>query len=167
MTETLSSAEEEVVGALLTVSRVFVAVAARSLAGLDEDVTLPQFRALVVLVTRGPQRIVDLAQELAVTSSTATRMCNRLVAKGLVARVSRPEDRRAVWVTLTGPGRTLVGDVMRRRREQISALVAELSLTRPLGFAATLNALAEAAGEPTDAEWQRRWQGAQLHESSV
>ncbi|MFI5890196.1 MarR family winged helix-turn-helix transcriptional regulator [Actinoplanes sp. NPDC051513] len=163
--ETLSPAEEEVVGALLAVSRVFVGVAARSLNELDEDVTIPQFRTLVVLVSRGPQRVVDLAQELAVTSSTATRMCNRLVRKGLVSRVSRPEDRRAAWVTLTEPGRVLVGDVMRRRRDQVSALVAELSLTRPLAFAATLNALAEAAGEPTDTEWRRRWKDAQLHGS--
>ena len=50
MTETLlalgslSPAEEEVVGALLAVSRVFVGVAARSLNELDEDVTIPQFR---------------------------------------------------------------------------------------------------------------------------
>jgi DNA-binding MarR family transcriptional regulator len=161
----LSASENEVVGALLAVSRVFVGVAARSIAELDEEVTLPQFRTLVVLVSRGPQRIVDLAQELSVTSSTATRMCNRLVGKGLVARVSRSSDRRAAWVTLTEPGRDLVGTVMGRRRDQIAALVADLSLTRPLAFAATLSALAEAAGELSDAEWQRRWEGAHLHES--
>lgn len=160
----LSASETEVVGALLAVSRVFVGVAARSLAELD-DITLAQFRTLVVLVSRGPQRIVDLAQELAVTSSTATRMCNRLVRKGLVARVSRESDRRAAWITLTGPGRELVGEVMRRRRERMAALVADLSLTRPLAFAATLNALAEAAGEISDAEWQRRWEDAHLHAS--
>jgi hypothetical protein len=69
-------------------------------------------------------------------------------------------------VTLTEAGRALVGDVMRRRRERVSELVAELSLTRPLAFAATLNALAEAAGEPTDTEWQRRWKDAQMHAST-
>jgi DNA-binding MarR family transcriptional regulator len=160
-----TAAEDEVVGALLAVSRVFVGVAARSLAELDDDVTLQQFRTLVVLVSRGPQRIVDLAQELAVTSSTATRMCNRLVRKGLVARVERAEDRRAAWVTLTEPGRALVGEVMRRRRVQVAALVAELSLTRPLAFAASLNALAAAAGELSDKEWQHRWERAHLHAS--
>jgi DNA-binding MarR family transcriptional regulator len=156
---TLSASEDEVVGALLAVSRVFVGVAARSLAQLD-DVTLSQFRTLVVLVARGPQRIVDLAQELGVTSPTATRMCHRLVRKGLVARTERESDRRAAWVTLTEPGRTLVGTVMSRRREHVAALVAELSLTRPPAFAAMLTTLAEAAGEISDAEWQRRWEGA-------
>jgi len=156
----LSASEDEVVGALLAVSRVFVGVAARSLAELGEEVTLPQFRTLVLLVSRGPQRIVDLAQELGVTSPTATRMCHRLVRKGLVARTERESDRRAAWVTLTEPGRALVGTVMSRRRERVAALVAELSLTRPLAFASVLNALAEAAGEISDAEWQRRWEDA-------
>ncbi len=153
----LSAGEDEVVGALLALSRVFVGLAARSLADLDEDVTLPQFRTLVVLVSRGPQRIVDLADELAVTSSTATRMCNRLVRKGLVARQERADDRRAAWVTLTAAGADLVGEVMLRRRESIGALVADLSLTRPLAFAAVLNALVEEAGDLSDAEWRKRW----------
>nr|WP_221383245.1 MarR family transcriptional regulator [Actinoplanes polyasparticus] len=155
-----TASEDQVVGALLSLSRAFVGLAARSLADLDEDVTLPQYRTLVVLVSRGPQRIVDLAQELTVTSSTATRMCNRLVRKGLVARQERPDDRRAAWVTLTAAGRDLVGEVMRRRRESLAGLVGELAMTRPLAFAATLNALVEAAGEIPDAQWWQRWETA-------
>jgi DNA-binding MarR family transcriptional regulator len=152
-------AEEQVVDALLAASRVFVALAARSLATLDEDVTLPQFRTLVVLVLRGPQRAVDLAQELAVTPSTATRMCDRLVRKGLVARHIRTDDRRAAWVALTAAGRDLVGEAMRRRRIAIADLVHELAITRPVAFASVLNAFVEAAGEVPDAEFRRRWAG--------
>lgn len=155
--QTLSESEDEVVGALVALSRVFVGLAARSLAGMDEDVTLPQFRALVLLVSRGPQRVADLALELGVTSSTATRLCNRLVGKKLVVREERPEDRRAAWIVLTETGRDLIGEVMLRRREAIASLVAELSLTRPLAFASVVNSLVEAAGELPDAQWQRRW----------
>jgi DNA-binding MarR family transcriptional regulator len=158
----LSPGEDEVVGALLALSRVFVGVAARSLGALDEDVTLPQFRTLVVLVSRGPQRVVDLAQELTVTSSTAVRMCNRLVRKGLVAREERPEDRRAAWIVLTPAGRDLIGDVMRRRRETLATLITGLTLTRPLAFASVLNALVESAGEVTDEQWWRRWREADV-----
>jgi DNA-binding MarR family transcriptional regulator len=153
----LTPGEDEVVGALLAFSRVVVGMVARSMAGLDEEVTLAQFRTLVVLGSRGPQRIVDLAHELAVTSSTATRMCNRLVGKGLAARQERADDRRAAWITLTAPGRVLVVTVMTRRREALAALVADLSMTRPVAFAATVNALVEAAGEMPDTEWWRRW----------
>jgi len=154
----LSAGEDEVVGALLALSRAFAGIAVRTLASLDHDVTLPQFRTLVVLVSHGPQRVVDLALELRVTSPTATRMCNRLVRKGLVAREERPEDRRAAWIVLTARGRELVGEVMGQRREALAALIADLSLTRPLAFASTLNALVEAAGELPDAEWRQRWE---------
>ena len=43
----------EIVDAVLRASRVLVAVAARSLVGVDREVTVPQFRALVVLASRG------------------------------------------------------------------------------------------------------------------
>src|SRR5690242_3700411 len=43
------SVHDQLVEALLSASRVMVGLAARSLADLDSDVTLPQYRALVVL----------------------------------------------------------------------------------------------------------------------
>ena len=48
------SEREPVVDAVLTASRVLVAVAARSLAEVAEEVTLTQYRSLVVLASRGP-----------------------------------------------------------------------------------------------------------------
>jgi DNA-binding MarR family transcriptional regulator len=150
----LDAVETDVTDALLALSRVLVGLAARSLAQLDEDVTLPQYRVLVVLVSHGPQRVVDLSQELDVTSSTAARMCNRLVRKGLAERQERADDRRASWIGLTPAGRELVGAVMRLRREAIAHLVRDVSITRPVAFAATLHALVEAAGEASPAEWR-------------
>ena len=52
---------DDLVDAVLGASRALVAVAARSLADLAEDVTLAQYRALVELAARGPQRPADLA----------------------------------------------------------------------------------------------------------
>jgi hypothetical protein len=43
--------------------------------------TIVQYRTLVVLASRGPQRMVGLAATLEVVSSTARRMCDRLVAR--------------------------------------------------------------------------------------
>ncbi|MEU4690571.1 MarR family transcriptional regulator [Actinoplanes sp. NPDC023714] len=152
--------EAEVTDALLALSRVMVGLSARTVGALGADVTLPQFRTLILLVGRGPLRAVDLAEELDVTPSTATRMCDRLVRKGLVARHERPADRRSTWVALTASGRDLVGEAMRRRRSMIADLVADLSLTRPVAFAAVVNALVEAAGDVPDAQWWRRWERA-------
>ena len=55
-------------------SRAFVGLTARALAAVDGDVTLPQFRAMVVIAVRGPQRVSDITDEVQVNPSTATRM---------------------------------------------------------------------------------------------
>src|SRR5690348_13934892 len=89
-------ASDELVDTVLAASRALVAVAARSLAAAGDEVTLPQYRALVVLATRGPQGTAELAAALAVNPSTATRMCDRLVRKGLIRRHRQPGDRRAI-----------------------------------------------------------------------
>ena len=72
---------ESLIDAVLSASRVLVAVAARSLSDVAEEVTLPQYRTLIVLASRGPQNLVGLAEAVGVTSATATRMCDRLVKK--------------------------------------------------------------------------------------
>ncbi len=48
---------EGVVDGVLRASRALVAVAARSIASVDDTVTLPQFRTLVALAARGPQNV--------------------------------------------------------------------------------------------------------------
>src|SRR3982750_2383603 len=99
---------EDAVKALMLASRAFVGLTARSLAGIDGDVTLPQFRALVVLAVRGPQRSVDIAEELRVNPSTGTRMCDRLVRKGLVRRMRSTTDPRGVRLRIPQAGQDLV-----------------------------------------------------------
>ena len=99
--------DETAVDAVLTASRTLVAVATRSLGAAAEDTTIAQYRALVVLASRGPQRMVDLAAALDVTPSTAGRMCDRLLRKGLIRRHRARADRREVQVSITpaGPAR--------------------------------------------------------------
>ena len=96
--------EEEVTEAIIQASRAMVAIAVRSLGEGTEDVTLPQYRTLVVL-TYGRRRLADLAEDLAVSPSTATRMCDRLVRKGLISRGRDEIDRREVNLDLTAAGR--------------------------------------------------------------
>ncbi|MGA8117527.1 MAG: MarR family transcriptional regulator [Actinocatenispora sp.] len=149
---------DELIDAFLSASRALVGLAARSLAGLDTDVTLPQYRALVVLASRGPRKIREIAEELGVNPSTGTRMCDRLVRKGLIRRSRTPSDRRAVRLTLTPAGRHLIDEVTRRRREELTALVHEATPSRwhrPLAEA--LRAFAAQAGEPSDKEWWLGW----------
>jgi len=151
----------EVVDALLAASRALVGLAARSLADLDPDVTLPQYRALVVVATRGPQRVVDIATELAVNPSTGTRMCDRLVRKGLARRTRSTTDRRVVRLSLTPAGRHLVEEVTGRRRVELARIVAALPDTWHEPLTAALRTFASAAGEPLETEWWLGWNDTQ------
>jgi hypothetical protein len=64
--EVASQDDAPAVDAFLRASRVLVSIAARSLAGVTDKVTLPQYRALVVLAGRGPQNAGALAEILGV-----------------------------------------------------------------------------------------------------
>jgi DNA-binding MarR family transcriptional regulator len=83
------------------------------------ETTIAQYRTLVVLASRGPQRMVGLAAALEVASSTAGRMCDRLVRKGLIGRHQARADRSAVLVSITPAGRVVVDQATARRRELI------------------------------------------------
>jgi DNA-binding MarR family transcriptional regulator len=140
-------APDELVDTVLAASRALVAVAARSLAAAGDDVTLPQYRALVVLAARGPQGTAELAAALAVNPSTATRMCDRLVRKGLIRRHRQPGDRRAIRIALTAPGRDLVAEVSERRRAELARLLGALPPEEHEPVIAAFRAFAAAAGE--------------------
>ncbi len=151
------AASDELIDELLRASRVLVAVAARSLAGLAEDVTLAQYRVLVELAARGPQRVADLASVLAVERSTATRMCDRLVRKQLVYRRRVRGDRRGVRVALSRLGWELVTAVSERRAQEI-AVIGQRMPARDRGAAVSaLRAFAAAAGEVPEQEWSLGW----------
>ena len=145
------------VDAVLSASRVLVAVAARSLAGLDEEVTLTQYRSLVVLASRGPQTVAALADALGVTPPTASRLCERLVRKGLVRRRTDRHDRRQVRVALTAAGRRLVDVVTARRRQEISDLMQAVPPDARRSVVAGLQLLADAGGEVPEQDWSTGW----------
>lgn len=139
--------DDAVVEAVLTASRALVAVAARSIAAAGGEVTLPQYRVLVLIAARGPQRLHDLAEALDVNQSTASRMCDRLVAKRLVRRSRLPSDRRTVRIAMTAEGRALVDGVARHRRGDLARVLSELTPRQQEDVVAALSAFALAAGE--------------------
>jgi len=141
--------------AALTASRVLVAIAARSLAAAGEDITLPQYRALVVLAAHGPQQAVELAAALGITSSSATRLCDRLVKKDLVFRRRDVEgrDRRSILIGLTDAGRHFLDAVTVARRAEMQAIIERIPASERAEVVKAFQRFADAADEPADAMW--------------
>ncbi|HEX3489317.1 MAG TPA: MarR family transcriptional regulator [Streptosporangiaceae bacterium] len=144
---------DAVVDAVLTASRTLVAVAERSLGAAAEETTLAQYRALVVLASRGPQRMVDLARALDVTPSTAGRMCDRLLRKELIRRHRARSDRREVQVSITAAGRAVVDEATARRRTLLAEILSRLAPAQQSAVGEALKAFAAAAGEVPDSQW--------------
>ena len=145
--------DEGAVDGVLAASRTLIAVATRSLGAAAEETTIAQYRALVVLASRGPQRLGDLAAALGVAPSTAGRMCDRLVRKRLIQRHRARTDRRAVLVSITAGGRQVVDQATTRRRALIAEILAGLPAWRQRAVAEALRAFAAAAGEIPDNQW--------------
>ncbi|PXY26949.1 MarR family winged helix-turn-helix transcriptional regulator [Prauserella muralis] len=154
----MSDDVDTITDAVLTASRLLVAVSARSIAEVDDAITIPQFRLLVVLESRGPSKLATLAENLGVNPSTATRMVDRLVAAGMISREANPASRRELVVTLTEAGQSVVSEVTRRRRAEITRIVSRMPQSTRQGLVRALTAFTEAGGEPaisqqTDALW--------------
>jgi DNA-binding MarR family transcriptional regulator len=144
---------EDALEAVLTASRTLIAVATQSLGAAAEDTTIAQYRALVVLASRGPQRLVDLAGALVVAPSTAGRMCDRLARKGLIRRHRGRADRRSVTVSVTDAGRAVVDEATARRRGVIASILGRLTEAEQREIAAAMRVFADAGGEIPDSRW--------------
>lgn len=144
---------EEIIEALLLASRAMVSLAARTLAELDPEVTVPQSRALIVLASRGPQRVTDIAADLGVAPSTATRMCDRLVRKGLIRRYRSASNRREVRLSLTPSGQVLVRGLTQRRRAELARYVEAIPVKAYEHVTAALQTFSGAVGEVPERDW--------------
>ncbi len=130
---------------MLAANRVFVAVAAGALADLEPEVTIAQFRALVLIDMHGTMRVSHLADALGVVPSTATRMCDRLVAKNLIDRTVDAANRRQVSVALRTEGRALIKHSTQQRTREISELLTAIPAEAQTELAHALGLLVRAA----------------------
>lgn len=146
------------VDAVLAGSRTLVGIAARSLADVEDVVSVPQLRALMILATRGPMHLTALAEDMGVHPSNATRACDRLVASGLLDRRDNPDDRRHLLLDLTPGGRELIDGIIDRRRAAIEQILHRMPATHRRALGKALAHFAAAGGEPSPSElWALGW----------
>ncbi len=133
----------------LLASRALLGVVARSIEPALEEVSLPQFRVLVLLTAHGPLRSGAVADRMGIHPSTFSRNADRLVAAGWVRRVEDPESRLSVLVEPTPRARELVARVTAARRERIVEILSAMAPQDRDRLTQVLGAFAAAAGEPS------------------
>lgn len=131
---------------LQAATRMLAGVALRSLDGLDQTVTLPQFRLLAVIADQGPVPSGQAARTLGLDPSTITRLADRMVAAGHVTRGTDPRHRGVVTLALTDSGRDLVAAADTWRRRELAQLMARLTPAEQAAVTAALGLLVRAAG---------------------
>jgi DNA-binding MarR family transcriptional regulator len=84
-------------------------------------------RAMMTLSGHGPITMTDFSEMLGVPLSTATRMVERLIEKGLAVRSRIEDDRRVVRVDLSEEGKKLHEKFAEHRRAIGSAMLSPLT----------------------------------------
>jgi DNA-binding MarR family transcriptional regulator len=98
--------------------------------------TYPQYLVLLVLWSRGESSVKEIGTALHLDYGTLTPLLKRLEANGLLRRERRPDDERAVRITLTEQGAGL-----RARARSIPAAIGDAMGLEPEEFERTRTAL--------------------------
>lgn len=106
-----------------------------------------QLRALRALESAPGLNLTALAERLDIGLPTASRLCDRLEAAGLLERVLHPHKRREVRLDLTPHARRVLGDVARRRARALAEVLEAMKPADRAALSQGLRALLEARSE--------------------
>jgi DNA-binding MarR family transcriptional regulator len=109
---------------LVQLSFAVTGVLTRVAAGHDLSLTL--LRLLAILRDRRP-RMAEVAAYLDLEKSTVSGLVGRAEGRGLVERLSSPDDGREVRLSLTDDGRALARDIQAEVEGALAPLVADLT----------------------------------------
>lgn len=137
--------------------QALVGIAAQSFTRVEDRVTLPQWRALVLIASRGRLNLNALAAAMNVHPSNASRYCDRLVAAGLLRRTESPLDRRNLVLELTAEGEDLIESLLEHRRAAVAAVLAQVPQSRRRALVNAMQTFAKAAGEDSGNAWKLGW----------
>jgi DNA-binding MarR family transcriptional regulator len=111
-----------------------------------------QLRVLTIIARNRHTNMSRLAEALEVVPSSASRLCDRLEATGLLRRVPDPRDRREVRLLLTPAARRLLEDLRDRRRLALGEVLERMTPAGRHDLVRALEAFDAAAGrrDPDD-----------------
>ncbi|MBU2666511.1 MarR family transcriptional regulator [Actinoplanes bogorensis] len=117
-------------------------------AGQAQNPSVPpaQLRVLAIVAGNSHTNMSRLAEALEVVPSSASRLCDRLEATGLLRRVPDPRDRREVRLLLTSSARRLLDELRERRRQALAEVLERMAPVDREELVRSLRAFAAAAG---------------------
>jgi DNA-binding MarR family transcriptional regulator len=109
------AAAQEAAAEVEAAAEALVGIWAHVAESLDVRISPTQLRALTALGRYGELNLSQLAEALGALPSSASRLCDRLEAAGLLTRDTGRASRRAVSLRLTADGEALLEQARQRR----------------------------------------------------
>ncbi|WP_433384295.1 MarR family winged helix-turn-helix transcriptional regulator [Micromonospora sp. KLBMP9576] len=109
-----------------------------------------QLRVLSLISGRPETNVNGLAELLDVVPSSASRLCDRLEATGLLRRVPDPRDRREVRLVPTAAAETLLRELQERRHRAVQVVLDRMPARVQRDLLLALVAFERAAGAPAE-----------------
>ncbi|MFI1994300.1 MarR family transcriptional regulator [Actinoplanes sp. NPDC020271] len=106
-----------------------------------------QLRVLTIVAENRHTNMSRLAEALDVVPSSASRLCDRLEATGLLRRVVDPRDRREVRLLLTPASRRLLADLREHRRAALTEVLERMPVSARQDLVRALRAFEAAAAD--------------------
>jgi len=117
-----TAAKQDFIPLMRELVRAYQAFAAYDASGYrDIDLTVPQADVVFTLGNTDGLTFKEIGEKTLITKGTLTGVIDRLEEKGLVSRVSCPDDRRCTRVTLTDKGRVLFEKEFPRQIQYLKA----------------------------------------------
>lgn len=116
----------------------------------DSAVSPTQLRVLSIISSRPGTNINRLAELLDVVPSSASRLCDRLEATGLLRRAPDPRDRREVQLSVTPVARMLLQELKERRYQAVQAVLDRMPGRSQHELLKALRAFSQAAAINSD-----------------
>jgi DNA-binding MarR family transcriptional regulator len=140
-----SLAAQQAAAEVEAAAEALVGIWAHVAESLDVRISPTQLRALTALGRYGELNLSQLAEALGALPSSASRLCDRLEAAGLLTRDAGRASRRAVSLRLTADGEALLEQARQRRQEQIAQVLDVMPPTGRAELAKGLTAFQQAA----------------------
>jgi len=104
-----------------------------------------QLRVLHILEHHDGIKLRTLAESLASTPPSTSRLCDRLQAAGFVERAASEEDRREVRLHLSNRGRAFLADLRTRREREVRKVLADMPAAKRVALLEGLEAFCATA----------------------
>lgn len=148
----MDSSAEEVAAAVLEVVPLAMHKIRREMRSQrGPEMSVASFRTLAFLNHHQGASLSDVAEHLGLTPPSVCKMIDGLVGRGLVHRITSPEDRRRIELALTPAGEGILRSARTHTQSRLAEMLASVTNEQLAQLAQSLKLLHDVFGRESEA----------------